>query len=102
MVVKLAGCAFRSVEASRATQEAQLAKRLVSHILSKVIAGHDSSPTGGRLKEADAVSENRLLIVSNRLPVTVHRKGSIVELHDSVGGLATGLRGPHAHSNGWW
>ena len=45
---------------------------------------------------------SRLIIVSNRLPVTVQRRGSIVELHDSVGGLATGLRGPHARSDGWW
>jgi trehalose 6-phosphate synthase/phosphatase len=45
---------------------------------------------------------SRLLIVSNRLPTTVRRRGSIVELHDSVGGLATGLRGPHARSDGWW
>ena len=53
-------------------------------------------PAEGRM------NESRLLIVSNRLPMTVHRTGSIVELHDSVGGLATGLRGPHALSNGWW
>src|SRR5690349_2608034 len=45
---------------------------------------------------------SRLLIVSNRLPITVRRRGSIVELHDSVGGLATGLRGPHEKSDGWW
>ena len=44
------------------------------------------------------VASPRLLIVSNRLPVTVKRRGSIIELHDSVGGLATGLRGPHGRS----
>src|SRR3954463_782813 len=66
-----------------------------------MMAAHDESPASSRTL-GRAAGATRLLIVSNRLPVTVHRKGSIVELHDSVGGLATGLRGPHAESNGWW
>ena len=46
---------------------------------------------------------SRLLIVSNRLPVTFARTpdGS-VELRRSSGGLATGLRGPHDQAGGVW
>ena len=44
----------------------------------------------------------RLLIVSNRLPLTAKAKGDDVELVGSSGGLATGLRGPHERSNGLW
>ena len=44
----------------------------------------------------------RLLIVSNRLPVTVRptERGAAVER--SAGGLATGLDGPHAELGGLW
>ncbi|NOT07765.1 MAG: bifunctional alpha,alpha-trehalose-phosphate synthase (UDP-forming)/trehalose-phosphatase [Gemmatimonadales bacterium] len=44
----------------------------------------------------------RVLIVSNRLPVTVHRGAAGFEVHPSPGGLATGLRGPHDRGEGWW
>ncbi len=44
----------------------------------------------------------RILIVSNRLPVTVRREGEGFQIHPSTGGLATGLRGPHQKSSGWW
>src|SRR5687767_11390422 len=44
----------------------------------------------------------RLLIVSNRLPITVRRRGSSVRVERSAGGLATGLRGPHERSGGYW
>jgi trehalose 6-phosphate synthase/phosphatase len=44
----------------------------------------------------------RLLIVSNRLPVTLRRRHGRVRVERSSGGLATGLRGPHERSNGWW
>ncbi|NUO63487.1 MAG: hypothetical protein HOQ11_05370 [Gemmatimonadaceae bacterium] len=44
----------------------------------------------------------RLLIVSNRLPVTVaERDGGVVVVRSS-GGLATGLRAPHERSGGLW
>ena len=45
----------------------------------------------------------RTLIVSNRLPVTA-RTGDDgeIRLERSVGGLATGLRTPHAASDSWW
>ena len=46
--------------------------------------------------------DGRLLIVSNRLPVTV----TVAEGHPTVcpstGGLATGLQGPHDRSGGLW
>lgn len=55
---------------------------------------------------ADAVSgadaTRRLLIVSNRLPLHVQRGADGIRVERSSGGLATGLRGPHDRSNGWW
>ena len=44
----------------------------------------------------------RLLIVSNRLPVTVRVEGGHAVVRRSVGGLATGLHGPHQQSGGLW
>ena len=45
----------------------------------------------------------RMLIVSNRLPVSIHREeDGRLEIERSPGGLATGLRGPHEHGDGWW
>ena len=45
---------------------------------------------------------SRILIVSNRLPVTVRTDAGGVEVQPSVGGVATGLRGPHERSGGVW
>ena len=45
---------------------------------------------------------SRLLIVSNRLPVTVTMDDGEAHVVPSVGGLATGLRGPHARTGGVW
>jgi trehalose 6-phosphate synthase/phosphatase len=44
----------------------------------------------------------RLLIVSNRLPVTVRVTDGRASVRRSVGGLATGLQGPHERSGGLW
>jgi trehalose 6-phosphate synthase/phosphatase len=44
----------------------------------------------------------RLLLVSNRLPVTVRAERGEVSVTRSSGGLATGLRGPHEKSGGAW
>jgi trehalose 6-phosphate synthase/phosphatase len=44
----------------------------------------------------------RLLIVANRLPVTVSATETGVEVQRSTGGLATGLLGPHEQSGGLW
>jgi trehalose 6-phosphate synthase/phosphatase len=44
----------------------------------------------------------RLLIVSNRLPVTVKLDDGVPVVQRSVGGLATGLRTPHERSGGQW
>jgi trehalose 6-phosphate synthase/phosphatase len=44
----------------------------------------------------------RLLIVSNRLPVTVAKGPAGVEVQRSSGGLATGLAGPHSRSDALW
>ncbi|WP_309896721.1 bifunctional alpha,alpha-trehalose-phosphate synthase (UDP-forming)/trehalose-phosphatase [Archangium sp.] len=45
---------------------------------------------------------SRLLLVSNRLPVTVKADKDGVSVVRSAGGLATGLRGPHERSGGVW
>jgi trehalose 6-phosphate synthase/phosphatase len=44
----------------------------------------------------------RVLIVANRLPVTVMPTESGVEVQKSTGGLATGLLRPHEQSGGLW
>ena len=43
-----------------------------------------------------------VLIVANRLPVTVKTTGAGVEVQRSAGGLATGLLRPHEQSGGLW
>jgi trehalose 6-phosphate synthase/phosphatase len=45
---------------------------------------------------------SRLLIVANRLPVTVRSAPDGVEVERSTGGLATGLARPHEQSGGLW
>jgi trehalose 6-phosphate synthase/phosphatase len=44
----------------------------------------------------------RLLIVSNRLPVSTHLERGELRVLESAGGLATGLKGPHRESGGLW
>jgi trehalose 6-phosphate synthase/phosphatase len=44
----------------------------------------------------------RVLIVANRLPITVKASESGVEVQKSSGGLATGLLRPHEQSGGLW
>jgi trehalose 6-phosphate synthase/phosphatase len=44
----------------------------------------------------------RLLIVSNRLPMTMRVDEGVVQVQRSSGGLATGLRGVHEESGGVW
>ncbi|MDW7738811.1 MAG: bifunctional alpha,alpha-trehalose-phosphate synthase (UDP-forming)/trehalose-phosphatase [Bacillota bacterium] len=46
--------------------------------------------------------DRRAVIVSNRLPVTVTRKGGIIKVAPSVGGLATGLSSFHRSNDGLW
>ena len=45
---------------------------------------------------------SRLLIVSNRLPVTIHQDGDEFTVERSSGGLATALSHPHAAGNSLW
>jgi trehalose 6-phosphate synthase/phosphatase len=45
---------------------------------------------------------SRLLIVANRLPITVRSTAGGVEVERSTGGLATGLSRPHEQSGGLW
>jgi trehalose 6-phosphate synthase/phosphatase len=44
----------------------------------------------------------RLLVVSNRLPVTVRARDGSAAVERSAGGLATGLSGPHERMGGLW
>jgi trehalose 6-phosphate synthase/phosphatase len=44
----------------------------------------------------------RVLIVSNRLPITAQRSGQGFAIDPSPGGLATGLRAAHERTQGWW
>ncbi|HET9594565.1 MAG TPA: bifunctional alpha,alpha-trehalose-phosphate synthase (UDP-forming)/trehalose-phosphatase [Anaeromyxobacteraceae bacterium] len=44
----------------------------------------------------------RLLIVSNRLPVTVKAAAAGIAVERSNGGLATGMKGPHERLGGLW
>ena len=48
------------------------------------------------------MTPGRILIVSNRLPITAHADAAGVHLTASGGGLATGLRGWHEQSEGRW
>src|SRR4051812_8123570 len=50
----------------------------------------------------DVVINDRLLIVSNRLPVTARASGETVDLLPSTGGLASGLGPWHRRSQGLW
>jgi trehalose 6-phosphate synthase/phosphatase len=45
---------------------------------------------------------NRILIVANRLPVSVVRRDGAFQFERSVGGLASGLAGIHERSGGLW
>ncbi len=45
---------------------------------------------------------SRILLVSNRLPVTVKLEHGSLRVARSPGGLATGLSGPHQRSKGLW
>ena len=44
----------------------------------------------------------RLLIVSNRLPITTAVDGDVIAFTHATGGLATGLRGFHERTGGLW
>jgi trehalose 6-phosphate synthase/phosphatase len=44
----------------------------------------------------------KLIIVSNRSPVTVQRAGAATRFEFGAGRLATGLRGLHEQSGGAW
>jgi trehalose 6-phosphate synthase/phosphatase len=44
----------------------------------------------------------RLILVSNRLPLTVRLERGELSISNSAGGLTTGLRGPHEQTGGIW
>ena len=45
---------------------------------------------------------SKMIIVSNRLPVTIKSDRGEVVIVRSAGGLATGMRGPHEQSDSVW
>ena len=45
---------------------------------------------------------SRIIIISNRLPVTVRRNGKHLEYIDSIGGLSTGLKKYHEQADSVW
>src|ERR1044071_5327275 len=51
---------------------------------------------------ADEAADGRVLIVSNRLPVTVQESRGTVEVVPSAGGLASGLRGYYQSASAMW
>lgn len=55
-----------------------------------------------RIEKEGPEPRRRLLIVSNRLPITMRRRESGLHVERSSGGLATGLRAPHERSGGYW
>ncbi|MBI5289316.1 MAG: bifunctional alpha,alpha-trehalose-phosphate synthase (UDP-forming)/trehalose-phosphatase [Chloroflexi bacterium] len=58
--------------------------------------------TNGKHGVPPATAGGRLLLVSNRLPVTAVVDAAGVRVEPSTGGLATGLRGPHQRSESLW
>jgi len=48
------------------------------------------------------VDQARVLIVSNRLPITTAIDGDTITFTPAAGGLATGLRGCHERTHGLW
>jgi trehalose 6-phosphate synthase/phosphatase len=53
-------------------------------------------------RSIDRMTTTRLLIVSNRLPVTARVDGERIRLVDAGGGLATGLSGWHGQATALW
>jgi trehalose 6-phosphate synthase/phosphatase len=45
---------------------------------------------------------SRIIIISNRLPVTVKKSGKRIEYIDSIGGLSTGLKKYHEEADSVW
>ncbi len=59
-------------------------------------------PVQPRGADAAPPAPGRVVLVSNRLPVTIVRRDGERVVERSVGGLATGLTGPRARSGGVW
>src|SRR5262245_29227512 len=55
-----------------------------------------------RSRENSTVAQPRVLIVSNRLPITTTIDGDTIAFAPAAGGLATGLRGCHEGTHGLW
>ena len=54
------------------------------------------------MTSTSAANAGRVLILSNRLPVSVKRAGGEIRVEPSAGGLATGLSGVHQAAGSLW
>ena len=83
----------------------QMPSQHPSHDTEDASYAAEGGTAGHHEAEHDAAERDeagRLLLVSNRLPVTIRRRDDELIVERSVGGLATGLSGPHARANGIW
>src|SRR5262245_10332032 len=62
----------------------------------------DSGASSSAVVEEDLAAAGRVVIVSNRLPVTVQECEHGVEIVPSAGGLASGLRGYYQSASAMW
>ncbi|HEX6534298.1 MAG TPA: bifunctional alpha,alpha-trehalose-phosphate synthase (UDP-forming)/trehalose-phosphatase [Gemmatimonadaceae bacterium] len=62
----------------------------------------DTGRHGSPAPNAPAGERGQLIVVANRLPITVSTKDGAPVVRRSVGGLATGLREPHERLGGTW
>ena len=60
------------------------------------------SPSLTSLTDVTVGDAKRILIVSNRLPVKITRKGDDIQFQSSEGGLATGLGTIYQSGNNVW
>ena len=66
------------------------------------IVRNATTRSGSAIGDARKGEHGRLIIVSNRLPLTVSSSTDGVSVEASIGGLVTALRKPHESTNGTW
>jgi trehalose 6-phosphate synthase/phosphatase len=63
---------------------------------------HAPTDTAAQGEPTQVARERRVVLVSNRLPLTLRTGAGTSQLVPSSGGLAAGLSGPHRRGNGVW
>src|ERR671921_150076 len=91
-----------ALRGSRQCEPSKLTRRRISRTWIAVIKCGLGNGLDSRPSTPDLTCMSRVIIVANRLPVTVNPAGSGVEVQKSTGGLATGLLRPHEQSGGLW